>query len=251
VKKPHGEGAGGPETFARVWTALEAELDWARLGRLHCHEGGDDFFGPDERAALFEAGLRFADDLGGLAPGGRSLYVGASVAELVPILAETLVLGRDVAWHEVAGPVTTELTRALEAVQADAGVPLTRPSTAPLDTLPPGAFDHVWMVSVLTDPDHFPALHDRLYERVGTELGTGRGNPARETARAEELVAAAVRRLAPPARFTTTDEELPWVRAACEARLLRVVVPEDGRLSAVVGDVVRGLGVLATGEREG
>ena len=50
------------------------------LGRAHCSEGGGDFFLLEQRAPIIETGLIFADDFASLAPGGRSLYVGASVA---------------------------------------------------------------------------------------------------------------------------------------------------------------------------
>jgi hypothetical protein len=95
------------------------------------------------------------------------------------------------------------------------------------------------MVSVLSDPDSFPALHDRLYERVGSGLATGRGDPAAERLQAERLVGQLLERGATTCVLTTTDEELRLVRPLTLARGWTLEVPARGRLSALVGDVVR------------
>ena len=63
---------------------------------------------------------------------------------------------------------------------------------------------------------------------------TGRG-----CARADALVARLLDALRTPAHFSTTDEELAIVGPACEARGLKLEPAERGRLSEVVGDVVR------------
>jgi hypothetical protein len=227
------------ERFAHIWSVLDAALDWERLGVLHCHEGGESFFGVEDRGAILDAGLLFADDLAALlTPSGRSLYVGASVAELVPMLVESQILGRDVLWYEKETPVTTALTQALAQVakELDCQVPLPKIEDLPESSDP--TCDHLWMVSVLTDPDVFPALHDRLYERTG-ELATGRGDPATELAVAEELTTRALAFAKTPAIFSTTDEELRIVRPLCQRLGFDLRVPESARLSAVVGDPVR------------
>ena len=103
------------------------------------------------------------------------------------------------------------------------------------------AADHLWLVSVLTDPDAFPALHDTLYERrAGDELATGRGHLADDRERARALVEEALDHLAPTAALvTTTDEEWTLVGPALGRRGRAAEVPSGGRLSAIVGDVVR------------
>lgn len=212
--------------FAAALGEVEGALDWDLLGRLYCHEGGEAFFPPEQRDAIRDAGLAFAADLGSLlTPGGASHYIGAAVAELPMILFESIVLERRVHWTQLPGPERDELERVLR----EAGCP--EPSTEPS---PPFEVDHLWCASVLTDPEAFPALHDHLYEREG--LG---GDLEADRARAEELVRSALGRVAPPAVLSTTDEEAPLFLAACTARGWRLNLPGQGRLSGVVGDVVR------------
>jgi hypothetical protein len=239
VRAPRAEAA---RTFAAALASLDDELDWSGLGAAYCEGDARDFFDGPRRAALVEVGLQLADDVSAGLPGagpGRSLYLGAAVAELVPILAERLVLGREVLWSNRPGPELDELRRALVAVGGRLGLELPRPSSAALVELPPGACDHLWMVSVLSDPDSFPALHDALYERAGTALGTGRGDPAAERRRAEVLVAQLLDRGASACVLTTTDEELQLVRPLARTRGWALEVPARGRRSALVGDVVR------------
>ena len=90
-------GAEAVERFAAAWSALEEELDWGLLGRLHCAEGGDDFFGVEDRAALLETGLLFADDLGRDNVGAYGLGSDLPATPRIDLLAETGVLFRN-AW---------------------------------------------------------------------------------------------------------------------------------------------------------
>lgn len=226
------------ERFASALVAIESELDWALLGRVYCHGGGDDFFGEAQREAQRDASLRFAADVAERterAPSGAGLYVGAGVAELAPILAERLLVGRAVTVVSLDGPETRELNRALGAVEARLGFELPRWSTEPLASLPATGFDHLWLVSVLTDPEAFPALHDALYERGRP----GRRRLDREVARALVLLGSALERLAPPALVHTTDEESELLARACQLARMRVDFAHEGRLSPIVGDVVR------------
>lgn len=235
--------------FAAIWSALEAALDWERLGVLHCHEGGEGFFGEEARQALLEAGLLFADDLGRLLrPGGASLYVGASAAELVPMIVETQVLERRVQWVELPGETMELLVRGLERAECDVGCNLPRPIVEGWEAVPALEVDHLWMVSVLNDPEVFPALHDELYQRTG-ELATGRGDLALERERALELAQRALARLAPPGWLSTTDEELSLLGPRARDLGLVLEVPETARLSAVVGDPVRHCAVRTPASR--
>ncbi len=231
------------QAFAETLERIEATIDWPRLERVYCDVEPDipagelvGFFGAEAREAQAEAALRFAADLGQrLSQGGASLYVGAGVAEIAPIVAETVLLGRSVRFVTLPGAEAEELARAFAA--ASVGLPraLPRIETRPLESLALGPVDHVWFASVLTDPEAFPALHRALYETGPT---TGRAVSA-ESRRARALLGAVFASLAPRGWVTTSDEELPLVKAALLERGVDIHVPEVGRLSAIVGDVLR------------
>lgn len=231
------------QSFARIIAALDQTLDWPKLGTLYCSEGGEDFFCEEQRDALVEAGMEFAHELGerlGPTDGkGASLYVGAAVFELLPALFESLVLNRSVTLVNLAQAETSELNRGLRAVAEQTGLDLPVIVTDPLTTLASESFDHIWMTSVLTDPEAFPALHDYCYEREGSELATGMGDFEAEREAAARLVSETLALAAPAFWLTTTDEELPLFAEECEARALGITVPETGRLSGIVGDPVR------------
>ncbi|MEO0662065.1 MAG: hypothetical protein AAFZ87_11040, partial [Planctomycetota bacterium] len=151
--------------FGEVLAALDAEIAWDTVARTVCDGDSEGFFSDERRDAILDAGLKHASDVGealaSLDPDGkgRSLYVGAAVAELAPLLFEAIVLGRRVRWVTLPSEEEAELRRALEAV--DAGLP--RPRTGGWSARELRPVTHVWMASVLTDPDAFPALHDELY----------------------------------------------------------------------------------------
>ena len=242
--------------FARALERVESAVDWPALGRLYCHEGGESFFGAAELAAVRDAGLALTSDLGlaleelELAGDGtgQSLYVGAAVAELCPMLFETLVLGRGVLATNLPGPEADALNGALATASSELGCRLPRIDTGPLDARVGrggGGFSHVWMTSVLTDPEAFPALHDRLY---------GRGSPgpeeeAPERARALALIETLLDAADRPAVLVTTDEELELLGPACLARGDGLRVPDVARLSAIVGDPVRFCRLERRGDR--
>src|SRR5688500_13153035 len=95
------------QRFGAVFAVLQAELDWRALGSAYCEGDASGFFDQELRARMLDTGLLWADDLASRldAKGPRrSLYVGAAVAELAPILAEHLVLGREVRWFNLPGP---------------------------------------------------------------------------------------------------------------------------------------------------
>jgi hypothetical protein len=248
-------GAPGPALesdqarFAAALLALEQELDWTLLGQLYCHEGGEDFFGPEQIEAQREAGLRFASDvaeaLEGLPKQKPSLYVGAGVAELAPILCERLLLRREVSIVGLPGLEARELNRALSAVEASLRLPLPRWSTRPLGSLARRGFGHLWLVSVLTDPETFPALSRLAY----TERRPKPATLARDRERAEALLEAALGRLEAPAVLFTTDEELPLVTETARRLGLILEPGERARLSPIVGDPVRRVAVRRGGGR--
>jgi hypothetical protein len=228
--------------FAAVLTELEGELDWELLASSYCAGPAEGFFAPERRAQIVDVGLALASEVEACLPEpgiGRSLYVGAAVAELAPMLMERVVLEREVVWINRPGPELDELARGMAALAARTGLQLPSPSSAELADLPRQPCDHLWLVSVLTDPDAFPALHDELYERAGSPLATGRGDLALDRVRAAELVDHLLDRAALPCAFTTTDEELELVVPRAAARGLELVVPERFQLTALARDPVR------------
>ena len=230
------------DRFGLALTALERELDWAALGRLYCWDGGDDFFPPEQVEAIRDAGLVIASELAERLEGlqsslGRSLYVGAAVAELVPMLCEKHVLGREVVAVNLEGEESTELNRALEATERRTGLELLRIGFGELRSVP-GEFDHGWMVSVINDPEAFPALHDELYQRKG-ELATGRGDLEEERERASELTRRFLGKLAAEALLSTSDEELALIGPLVAAGGGTLRPAETALLTAVVGDPLR------------
>lgn len=230
------------DDFARSLSAMEQAIDWRHLGEFYCFEGGEHFFPDEQVAAIREAGLQIAGSLGdqmATLPEGpkRSLYLGAAVAELVPILVERFVMLREVVIVNVPGGEVTELNRAFDQASEACGLELPRISTQSLEEIE-GPFDHGWMVSVLNDPEAFPALHDTLYGRSG-ELAVGGGNLAEEQERAAALASLLLDRLTPDALLSTSDEELPVLRPLFSKRGTRVSVSQIGILTGVVGDPLR------------
>jgi hypothetical protein len=230
------------QAFAIALGAVESTLDWEELGGLYCHEGGEGFFRPDQREAIQDTGLRFAGDLGehldARGP-GRSLYIGVGVAEIAPILFEAIVLGRKVQLFNLPGPEPTALDAAFEAAESACDHKLPRFTTKAFQRKHVEPIDHLWLVSVLTDPEAFPALHDQLYERQGTKQAVGGGRPKAERQRAYDLCRLACTGLKAPAFLTTSDEELPVLMEACTDLRLDLDVPTTARLSGIVGDAVR------------
>ncbi len=218
--------------FAALAATAWERIDWPLLEGLYCEDDGAGFFGPTERQGVLEAALAFAADLGQtLRAGGGSRYVGAGVAELIPMLAEVMLLGRRVEVDTLPGPEPEELDRVLAGLEAEAGRSLPRfggprPSG--------GRWDHLWLASVLTDPEAFPALHLELYQRGRPSAGALRS----DTERAEALLGRSVAGLADGSFVTTSEEEFAFVNRALAARGLEATLPRRGRLSPIVGDVL-------------
>lgn len=242
--------------FGAALSTVHEELDWDLLGELYCHAGGEHFFPEQQREALMDAGLQIAEELadaiGSLPAGGpgRSLYLGAAVAELAPILLEALIAEREIQWRNLPCPEVTELNRALQVAseRLELALPRVETATGPFEAQ---HFDHLWCVSVWTDPDRFPALHDELYERREDELAAGGGDLSAERERALGLAGELLDAAHTPALLCTTDEELPLFQSLLPPRGLVLNVPERGRLTPIVGDVLRicRLDAVPSGER--
>ncbi|MGH7259841.1 MAG: hypothetical protein ACREI9_04075 [Nitrospiraceae bacterium] len=209
--------------------ALFKRLDYAALGRIYCDEGGDAFW-KAKKGPCQTLGLKLGEALRGrLCKGGHSLYVGAGVAELPVLAVETLELGRTVAAYNLRAEEVEALNRActdmpFRFLHGDAGAA-------------DGAFDHVWMVSVLNDPERFPEL---------SALSYGRANPvtfdpvafAKERQTVVALADLCLSKLQLPSLVATSVEEIPWITEWCVGRKIPCVVEGRDYPTAIVEDPI-------------
>ena len=231
------------DQFAAAIASLDSALDWNLLATQYCEGDAAEFFSEKARDAITGSGIQFATDLARAVETlpvdtpGHSLWFGAAIAELAPILFESIVLDRRCTWINLEGPETEELNRALKQTSEGLGFPL--PSIEPQDAPQGGPFDLLWAASVFTDPDHFPELHDELYGRAGTALGVGMGTGlAGEREQAEIIAGELLDRLSSPALVATSDEELPLFQSALRGQRASLLVNVAGRLSGIVGDKI-------------
>jgi len=210
-------------------TEVYGRLDYDALGPIYCYEGGDEFWRA-KRGLCDRLGSRVAVVLRRkLARGGRSLYVGAGVAELPALIMETVELGRSVEPYNLRRAEVAVLNRACSSV------PLTFHAIDAAGAK--GRFDHIWMVSVLNDPERFPHL---------SPLSYGRGDPltldplkfSKERRIVRALVARCMGKLARPGFVTTTTEEVLWFAEWCHRHRVPYRVGKHDYPTALVGDPV-------------
>ena len=218
-----------PPATSRLITEVYGRLDYGALGPVYCYEGGDEFWRA-KRGLCERLGSRVALLLKKkLRRGGRSLYVGAGVAELPALILETVELGR------AAEPYNLRRTEVSALNPACHSIPLTFHAMDAAKAK--GRFDHLWIVSVLNDPERFPHL---------SPLSYGRGNPLtldplkfdteRRIVRA--LVARCMGKLAKPGFVTTTTEEVLWIAAWCHRHRVPDLVGKRYYPTALVGDPI-------------
>jgi len=213
------------QTIARIFESL----DYTALGAIYCHEGGDEFW-VERREPCRTLGITLAEALRNrLTPEGRSLYVGAGVAELPLLAMETLDLSRTVAVYNLRADEVSLLNHAC------AGLPFAFQAQDAREAT--GSFDHLWIVSVLNDPECFP--------EVGA-LSSGRANPvmfdpalfAVERHAVFALAAGCLEKLARPGLVTTSVEEIPWITDWCERQGLACIVEDEDYPTAIVTDPI-------------
>lgn len=209
-----------------------AALDYEALGTIYCHDAGAEFW-EERRELAMGAGLQWAQALGTRLAAGRSLYVGAGVAELPALLTECQDLGREVHITSLNEPECQTLNATLGALGlsdrlvyrfSDAG-----------EVAGDGGFDHLSLVSVLNDPEHYPTVSDMSYGRLSPVLLDLEAFEA-ERSRLRSLVDRLLSALEMPAWVTTTVEEVPWLLEAAAARGLLVEADDEVIETAIVGD---------------
>ncbi|HQR16244.1 MAG TPA: hypothetical protein PLZ37_16925 [Nitrospira sp.] len=213
----------------RAIREIFARLDYARLGPIYCDEGGDEFWAA-KRGLCQRLGTKVATALKSrLKPGGTSLYVGAGVAEIPPLVMEALELERRVVACNLRRKEVLVLNRAcgefpIRFQHHDAGSVTQR-------------VDHLWLVSVLNDPERFPELSVLSYGRANpvTFNANKFGTQQRTVAR---LVDRCLNRLTVPGLVTTTVEEAVWVAEWCHRRGIPYRLDERTYASPTVGDPI-------------
>lgn len=232
-------GSNPPMVQAATLSAIErvfAELDWSALGEIYCEEGGDAFWAEHRRPAL-ELGCAWADALSRRLPrGGASLYVGAGVAELPAVLCELLELDRRVVATNRRGSECQVLTAGLRAAGIDAPGLSLHPDDARQHSAP-DSFDHLSLVSVLTDPESWPVAAAVTYGRVPPVLLDIEAF-ARERDEIASLVDELAGSLERPSVITTTVDEVPWLMAWSERAGATLDADDEVIDTAIVGDPI-------------
>ena len=217
-----------PQTRRHI-ERIFGSLDYHVLGAIYCDEGGDAFW-EERRGPCQELGIKLAAVLRDrLRPGGRSLYVGAGVAELPPLVMEAAELRRTVAAYNLRAEEVAVLNRAC------AGLPFEFQAADARGA--DGVFDHLWIVSVLNDPECFPQLG---------ALSSGRADPvtfdpaafAVERQAVLALAAGCLAKVARPALVTTSVEEIPWITDWCARQGVPCVVEDEDYPTALVEDPI-------------
>ena len=204
-------------------------LDYAALGEVYCYEGGKEFW-EAKREPCRRLGTRIGVALlRRLKPGGRSLYVGAGVAELPAMLIESLDLQRSVSPYNLRRREVAALNRACRAI------PLRFKAVDAIKAT--GTFDHLWIVSVLNDPERFPQVAALSYGRADAVTF----DPPvfqRERNQVRLIVNRCLSKLAVPGLVTTSTEEVVWIADWCHRHGIPYLVERKYHPTALVGDPV-------------
>ena len=223
-------------TTRQLVARLFAALDYRALGEIYCDEGGEAFWSAHRDPAQ-TMGEAWADALAmRLSRAGRSLYVGAGVAELPALAMEVSELGREVVVTSVDAAECASLNGSLGAVGL-----LERIRFECVDggdaAKKRGGYDHLSIVSVLNDPERYPAVSGLTYGRTPPVLLDVDGF-VEERAALQRLLAEVLLGLRLPGWITTTYEEVAWILAGAEELSLQVDADEDGVETAIVGDPI-------------
>ncbi len=217
------------KTARRIKQMYQA-LDYEGLGPIYCDEGGDAFW-EDRRGPCQKLGNAIAKALRSRLPQqGRSLYVGAGVPEIPPLLMEQMELQRTVRPYNLRQAEVDILNQA----GGEHSIPFCSGSAESAT----GHFDHLWIVSVLNDPEEFPNL-SRLfsYDRADPmTFDISAFSTERESG--IQLFSNCMAKLTKPGLLTTSVEELPWVEHWCEHHHQSFQIEESTYPTALVGDPI-------------
>lgn len=217
-------------------------LDYRMLESVYCYEGGDEFWRA-KREPSRRLGLRVARALVARLPrAGRSLYVGAGVAELPVLIAEARELGRQIAAYNLRRREVAVLNRACRGT----GVCVNATDAATAS----GVYDHIWIVSVLNDPERFPHLAPLSYGRADPVSFDPAGF-GKERRIVRSIVDRCLPKLRLPGVVTTSSEEVLWIADWCHRHRTPYLVERRQYPTALVGDpiCIMRIGVRRKGTR--
>ena len=100
-----------------------------------------------------------------------------------------------------------------------------------------GRFDHVWIVSVLNDPEKYPELSALSYGRANPVMFDPRSFE-RERKIVKRLAASCLGKLSIPGLVSTSVEEIPWIIDWCARAGIRYRLEQHTYPAALVGDPV-------------
>ena len=210
-------------------THVFSQLDYPALGKIYCDEGGAEFW-QDRRGPCQQLGIRIASHLEqNLPPKGRSLYIGAGVAELPMLIVETADLTRSVEAFNLRKDEVAILNKACT------DLPLTFQAANALQAQ--GRFDHIWMVSILNDPECYPEASSLSYGRA-TPATFNADSFKKEQRTLRQLVHSCLSKLTFPGLVTTSVEEIPWITAWCLKKGVPFHIDSQTFPTAIVGDPV-------------
>ena len=218
-----------PSTTQQIRHVYQA-LDYDALGPIYCDDGGDEFW-KDRRGPCQELGITIAKALRGrLSRQGRSLYVGAGVPEIPALLMERMELDRTVCPYNLRQAEVDVLTQA----GGEHGIPFCCQSAE----FATGSFDHLWIVSVLNDPEEFPNLSVLFSYGRADPLAFDTSAFTIEREAGVQLFASCMDKLKRPGLLTTSVEEIPWVEHWCALHHHTSHIEEPTYPTALVGDPI-------------
>ncbi len=215
------------EQTQHVLREVFSKLDYAALGAIYCEEGGEAFWNA-HRKQCQTMGIKIAEALKQqLSPRGRSLYVGTGVAEIPMLVMEALEMNRTVEACTLREQEVNILNQACHAL------PFTIQATD-AQTIQ-GTFNHLWMASVLNDPECFPETSAFSYGRTDPV----RFDPSafqREKTHIQGLLDACLPKLLRPGLLSTSVEEVTWMTDWLTRHQIPFDVEAKLYPTAIVGD---------------
>ena len=214
---------------------LFAALDWRALGDVYFHDGGEQRW-QSLRPRVLELGFDWARALLRRLPAnGRSLWVGAGVAELPVLLAERLLRGRSLRAVNRGARECELLRDGLRAAGLAGDLAI-----EPVDAATAAAaadYDHLGCVSLFTDPGAFALLSAVTYGRLHP-LQLDVEGFGRERGAARALAGRLFAGLRRPGWITTTTEEVAWFLEPAAAAGAATAADPEQLPAAVVGDPI-------------